>query len=49
MICAMTVVSTDFSGDREQGPLYADGIKESYLVWQVLVLSLEDELNLSIP
>lgn len=45
----LTVVSTDFSGDREQGLLQADGIKDGYLELQVFVRSLEDELYLPTP
>ena len=44
----MIVIYTDCSGNREQGHLQAGGIKDSYLELQILILSLEAGLHLSI-
>lgn len=45
----LTVVSTDFSGDREHGHPQTDGIRDGHLELQVFVWSLGDELYLPIP
>lgn len=45
----MIAGSRDCHGDREQGHPRAGGIKYGYLEFQVWVLSLKDELCLSVP